>query len=81
MNNLPNKFLLLGVKFMSEMHLRQPGVTNSCCEPFGKNKNRKEKFKEKGDSKYIYLDKACFHHDIVHRYFRDLQRRTASKKY
>ena len=27
MNNIVNKFLLAGNKFMPEMHLRQPGLT------------------------------------------------------
>ena len=29
MNEIVNKFLLVGDKFMSEMHLRQPGFTYS----------------------------------------------------
>ena len=31
MNNIINKFLSVGDKFMSEMHLRQPGFTYSTC--------------------------------------------------
>ena len=45
---------------MSEMHLKQPGFTYSACEPLTKNKERIQKFKETGDSRYIYrneLDK------------------------
>ena len=38
MNNIINKFLLAGDKFMPEMHLRQPGFTYSDCGPFTKNK-------------------------------------------
>ena len=48
---------------MPEMHLKQPGFTYSACGPFTKNKERIQKFKETGDTKYIYrneLDKACF---------------------
>ena len=48
---------------MLDMDLRQPGFTNSACEPFTKYEERKQKFKETGDSSYIYqseLDKACF---------------------
>ena len=37
MNNINNKFLLTGDKFMSEMHLRQPGFTYSAFGPFTKN--------------------------------------------
>ena len=42
-----------------------------------------QKFKEIGDSKYIYqneLDKACFHTDMAYGDFKDLTRRTASGK-
>ena len=34
MNEIVNKFLLSGEKFMSEMHLRQCGFTYSACGPF-----------------------------------------------
>ena len=40
MNEIVNKFLLVGDKFMPEMHLKQPGFTNSTCGPFTKNKER-----------------------------------------
>lgn len=53
-NNIFNKFLLAIDKFMSEMHLRQPGSRYSTCGPFTKNKTRIPKFKESGDSRYIY---------------------------
>ena len=45
------------------MHLRQPGFTYSACEPFTQNKERIQKFKQTGDSGYIYqneLGKVCF---------------------
>ena len=48
---------------MPEMNLKQPGFTCSACGPLTKSKERIEKFKETGDTKYIYkneLDKACF---------------------
>ena len=63
MNNIINKFLLAGDKFMPEMHLRQPQFTYSACGPFTKHKERIEKFKESGDTNCIYkneLDKAFF---------------------
>ena len=44
MNEIVNKFLLVGDKFMPEMHLKQPGFTYSVCGPFKKNKERIEKF-------------------------------------
>ena len=31
MNEIVNKFLLTGEKFMPEMHLKQPGFTFSAC--------------------------------------------------
>ena len=83
MNKVVDKFLKIGDKFMPEMHLRQPGLTYSACGPFTKNKQRIQKFIEKGDTKYIYrneLDKACFQHDMAYRDFKDLKRRTQSDK-
>ena len=44
MNEIVNNFLLVGDKFMPEMHLKQPGFTYSACGPFTKNKERMEKF-------------------------------------
>ena len=38
MNEVVNKFLLAGDKFMPEMNLRQPGFTYSARGPFTKNK-------------------------------------------
>ena len=34
MNNIINKFLLVGDNFMLEMHLRQPQFIYSACGPF-----------------------------------------------
>ena len=36
------------------MRLRKPGYTYSVFGPFTKNKERIQKFKETGDSRYIY---------------------------
>ena len=36
------------------MHLRQPQFTYSACGPFTKHKQRIQKFKETGDTNYIY---------------------------
>ena len=44
---------------------------------------RIQKFKETGDSPYIYkdeLDKVCFQHDMANGDFKDLTRRTAYDK-
>ena len=53
-NEIVNKFLLAGDKFMLEMHLRQPQFVYSACGPFTENKERIKKFKETGDTSYIY---------------------------
>ena len=48
-----------------------------------KKKERIQKFKETGDTSYIYkneVDKACFQHDMTYGDFKDLSRRTASDK-
>ena len=44
MNEIVNKFLLAGDKFMPEVHLKQPGFTYSACGPFTRKKERIEKF-------------------------------------
>ena len=75
MNEIVNKFLLAGDKFMPETHLRQPQFTN--------NKERIKKFKETGDTSNIYqneLDKACFQHDMAYGDFKDLAKRTTADK-
>ena len=41
MNDIINKFLLVGDKFMPEMHLRQPQFTYSACGSFTKHKEFK----------------------------------------
>ena len=66
MNNVINKFLLAGGKFMHEMHLRQPQFIYRACGPFTRHKKRIKKCKQTDDTRYIYrneLDKACFQHD------------------
>ena len=78
-----NKFLLAGDKFMPEMHLKQPGFTYSACGQFTKNNERVQRFKETGDTSYIYkneLDKACFQHDTAYEDFKDLAKRTIADK-
>ena len=68
---------------MPEMHLKQPGFTYSACGPFTKNKKRIQKFKETGDTSYIYkneLDKTYFQHYMAYGDFKDLARRTASDR-
>ena len=52
MNEIINKFLLVGDKFMPEMHLKQPGFTYIACGPFTKNKKRIEKFMQTGNTSF-----------------------------
>ena len=40
MNEIVNTFLLVGYKFMSEMHLKQSGFTYSACGPFTKKQGK-----------------------------------------
>ena len=63
MNEIVNKFLLVGDKFMPEMYLKQLVFTYSACDPFTKSKERIEKFMQTGNTNFIYkneLDKAVF---------------------
>ena len=69
MNEIENKFLLVGDKFMPEIHLKEPGFTYIACGPFTKNKERIEKFMQTGNTNFIYrneLDKAYFQHDVAY---------------
>ena len=47
MNEIVNKVLLAGEKFMSEIHLRQLEFMYIACETFTKNKKRIKKLKKK----------------------------------
>ena len=83
MNNVINKFLLAGDKFMPEMHLRQPQFVYSVCGPFTRHKQRIKKFKQTDDTRYIYrneLDKAYFQHDSAYADHKDLINRTEADK-
>ena len=83
MNNIINKFLLAGDKFMPEMHLRQPRFVYSACGPFTRHKERIKELKRTGDTRYIYrneLDKACFQHDSAYADHKDLINRTEADK-
>ena len=83
MNNVINKFLLAGGKFMPEMHLRQPRFVYSASGPFTRHKERINEFKHTGDTRYTYrneLDKACFQHDSAYADHKDLINRTKSDK-
>ena len=61
MNQIINKFLPVGDKFIPEMHLKQPGF--SACGPFTKNKEKIEKLMQTGNTDFIYkneLDNLVF---------------------
>ena len=84
MNEVVDRFLKMGDKFMPEIHLRDPIVgTYSASGPFTKNKQRIQKFMKTGNRSVIFknkLDKACFQHDIAYEDFKDLKRKKQSDK-
>ena len=83
MNNVINKFLLAGDKFMPEMHLRQPQFVYSASGPFTRHKKRIKNFKQTGDTRYIYRndpDKVRSQHDSAYADHKDLINRTKSDK-
>ena len=83
MNNVINKFLLAGDTFMPEIHLKQPQFVYSACGPLTRHKERIKKFKQTGDTRYIYrneLDKACFIQDSAYADHKDLIKRTKADK-
>ena len=83
MNEIVNKFLLAGDKFMPEVHLKQPGFTYSACGPFTKSKERIEKFMQTGNTDFIYrneLHKACFQDDMDYGKSKYLAKRIQSDK-
>ena len=76
MNEKVNNFFLAGDNFMSEMHLRTQNLYTVLVDHLQKNE-RIQKFKETGDSQYIYQnepDNACFPHDMAFGDFKDLTR-------
>ena len=83
MNEIMNKFLLVGDKLMPEMPLKQPGFSYSPCGLFTKNKQRIENFMKTGNTNFVYknkLDKVCFQHDMAYGKSKDLVKRTQSDK-
>ena len=83
MNEIVNKVLLVGDKFMPKTHLKQRGFTYRPCGPFTKNIERIEKFMQAGNTDFKYrneLDKACFQHDMAYGKSKELATRTQSDK-
>ena len=78
MNEIINKFLLVGDKFMPEMHLRQPTFVYSACGPLTRHKERIKEFKRTGNINLLHrnaLDKACFKHDAEYAKYKDVENR------
>ena len=89
MNEIVSSLLLAGDKFMPEFISMITNIYRihefayNTYRSFIKNKERKQKFKEIGDSRCIYqnkLDNACFQHDMASGNFEDLTRRKGSDK-
>ena len=81
MNEIVNKYLLAGDKFMPEIHLKEPVFTYSACGPFTKNKEKIENFMQTGITNFIYkneLDKAYSQHDVAYGKSKDFAKRTQS---
>ena len=81
MSKIVNKFFLARDKFVPELHLRQPGFTESDCGPFTEHRERIQKFKETSDLKHICkneLDKACFACYAAYSDSKDLAKKTIS---
>ena len=77
MNEIINKVLLVGDKFMPAMHLKQPAFTYSACGPFTKNKERNTNI----NKNFFYrnkLDQACFQRDMAYGKCKDLIKRAHS---
>ena len=83
MNEIVSGFLLVGDKFLTEMHLKQPGFTYSVCGSFTINKERIETLMQTGNTDFIYkneLDKACFQYDMAYGKSKDLTKRSQLNK-
>ena len=81
MNNIINKFLLAGDKFMLEIHLSQPQFVYYACSPFTRHKERIKEFKRTGNTRLLYRDelhKACFKHDAAYAKYKDVKNRLIS---
>ena len=77
-----NRFLLIGDKFMPEMHLWDPKVKKySACGPFIRHKQRINDFMKDGKLSHILknkLDAACFQHDSAYAKYKDRLNRKKS---
>ena len=83
MNEIVNKFLLAGDKFMSQLHLKQSGFSYRTCGPFTRNKERIENFMQTENTYFIYrneLDKACCQHDMSYGKSKDLAKKSSIRQ-
>ena len=78
MNNIINKFLLAGDKFMPEMHLRQPRFVYSACGPFTRHKERIKVFKRTDDTRLLYRNKLDKDEDVENRLISDQKLRNSA---
>ena len=65
-----------GEKFKNKKDVKQHRFSYSAWGTFAKGRERAQKFKETGDSRYIYqrkIDKVCFRHDIAYGVFNLIQ--------
>ena len=72
---------MTGGKFMTELHLKQPGFAYSARGPFTNQRERIQKFRETENSKHLYineLDRACFDHDAGYSNCKELAKNTIS---
>ena len=74
-NDIINKFLLKGDKFMPELHLWDTKVKKySACGPFTRHQQRINEFMKDGRLSHIpqnRLDAACFQHDSAYAKYKD----------
>ena len=81
-NDIINKFLLVGDKFMPELHLWDPKVEKySSSGPFTRHEQRIGRFMKDGRLSHICkneLDHTCFQHGMAYNKYKDLKRRTQS---
>ena len=81
-NDIINTFLLIGDKFMPEMHLWDPKVKKySACGPFTRHQQRINDFMKDGRLSHIAknrLDAACFQHDSAYNKYKDSLNRKQS---
>ena len=81
-NDIINKFLLIGDKFMPEIHLWDPKVKKySACGPFTRHQKRIGMFMKDGRLSHILknrVDAACFQHDSAYAECKDRANRKQS---